>query len=237
MNQKPLLATAAAAAPQRLPPHPLGAVLFDLDGTLVRTFIDFAKMKRELEALSVRRGTQTATAGETDVLMLVARMSAALGGGKTGAAAQREAYDLLGAIERDGCARAEPIPGARELLAALRERGVPVAIITRNARSVAQDLIRRFDLACDRLVAREDTPRFKPDPEPLLVALGAFGVAASASVMVGDYWPDVAAGRAAGAFTVGIQWPYDPPGRFAKCPPDVEVASLRAVRDLLFAQP
>jgi phosphoglycolate phosphatase-like HAD superfamily hydrolase len=96
--------------------------------------------------------------------------------------------------------------------------------------------VRRFDLPHDLLIAREDTVRFKPDPEPLLRALNAFGVAPENAVMVGDLWPDIAAGRACGvALTVGIQWPHDPPGRFMRCPPDVEVASLGEAAAVLLA--
>ncbi len=219
-----------------LPPPPLllRAVLFDLDGTLVRTFIDFARMRNEMRAISARVDTEAATAGEDDVLGIVARMSATLGD-PAGAAVRREAYDCLEALEREGCAHAHPVAGARELLAVLRgEKRVSVAVITRNCRSVALDLVRRFDLAHDLLVAREDTARFKPDPDPLLRALNEFGVAPENAVMIGDLWPDIAAGRAAGvALTVGIQWPHDPPGRFARCPPDVTVASLEEAARLL----
>lgn len=212
------------------------AALFDLDGTLVRTFIDFARMRSEMRALSARLGTEAATAGEDDILGIIARMSAAVGD-PGGAAVRREAYDRLEALEREGCAHAEPVAGARELLAALRnDKRVSVAIITRNCRSVALDLVRRFDLEHDLLVAREDTARFKPDPAPLLRALKVFGVAPEQAVMVGDLWPDIAAGRACGvALTIGIQWPYDPPGRFARCAPDAEVASLEEAARLLLA--
>jgi len=219
-------------------PDPLRAALFDIDGTLVRTFIDFARMRDAMHALSGRMGTEAATAGEEDILALVARMHDAVGGGEAGATIRREAYDRLEGLEWEGCARAEPVPGARELLGALRnEKRVPVALITRNCRRVALDLVRRFDLENDLLVAREDTARFKPDPEPLQHALNGFGVAPNHAVMVGDLWPDIAAGRAAGvALTIGIQWPRDPPGRFTRCPPDVEVASLREAANILLAR-
>ena len=213
---------------------PLRAALFDLDGTLVRTFIDFGRMRREMHALSERRGTGALTRDVDDILEIVAVLHAALGD-----AARDEAYAHLETLEREGCAAGEPVEGASDLVRGLRERhGLRVAIITRNCRPVALDLLRRFDLPHDVLVAREDSaPRFKPHPDPILHACHALGVRPDETAMVGDLWTDIAAGRAAGAaFTIGIQWPHDPPNRFARCPPDSEVASLKAAGDLLLAR-
>ena len=210
------------------------AVLFDLDGTLARTFIDFDRMRRAMHALSARFGTNVATDGEHDILEIVARMQAAMGGAP-GDFARDEAWGILEALEIEGCAHAEPVPGASTLLRRLRdERGLPVAVITRNCRRVSLDLLARLSLPHDLLLAREDVARAKPHPDALLDACRVFDVAPQDAVMVGDLWPDVAAGRAAGACTIGIQWPHDPPGRFARCAPDVEVTSLAAVAALLF---
>jgi phosphoglycolate phosphatase len=214
----------------------LAAALFDLDGTLVRTFIDFDQMRRDMHALSARHNTGPATEGETDILEIVGKMAAALGGGERGARARAEAYAHLEALEQQGCANAQAIEGAADMLRTLRqERHVPVAIITRNCRVVAQDLLCRFELAeqHDLLVSRDDVAHFKPHPEPVLHACRALRVQPERTVMVGDLWPDVAAGRAAGARTIGIQWPHDPPGRFTRCPPDFLVASFQQVADLL----
>ncbi len=204
----------------------LRAVLFDLDGTLVRTFIDFPTMRREVHALSERAGTVAATAGEEDILEVVAKMTAALPPVE-GAAARREAYAVLEALEEAGCAHPEAIPGASAFLRELRTLGVGTAIITRNCRRVAERLLARMDLPHDVLIAREDTPEFKPHPAPVCAACARLDIPADRAAMVGDLWADIAAGRAARvAVTVGIRWPDHPADRFARCRPDVEVSSL-----------
>jgi HAD superfamily hydrolase (TIGR01509 family) len=222
----------------------LRAALFDLDGTLARTHIDFDGMRRAMHALSERRGTSGATQGEHDILEIVAKMARAggdpsrgdpsRGDPSRGDALRREAWAVLEAMEVTGCADAEPIEGASELLRRLRhERGLPIAVITRNCRRVSQDLLSRFDLAHDLLLARDDVSRAKPHPDAVLDACRVFGVPPGQAVLVGDLWTDIAAGRAAGALTVGIQWPHDPPHRFARCAPDYEVASLGEAAALL----
>lgn len=209
--------------------------MFDLDGTLVRTFIDFPGMAAAMRALSARHGTQTATDRHDDILEIVAAMADALGG-QAGENARREAYADLAAMEEEGCAHPQPIAGATELLAALQARGVKVGIITRNCRRVAENLLARCALPCDLLIAREDTRAFKPDPEPVRLALSRLGVSPSHAAMTGDLWADVAAGQAAGvALTIGIQWPHDPPLRFTRATPDVIVESLREARPPLLS--
>ena len=207
--------------------------LFDLDGTLVRTFIDFPGMRRAMHDLSAAHGTTEATEGEDDVLAIVQKMTTALGGVR-GEEARREAFAELERREIEGCACPEPIAGATPILRTLRGREVRVGIITRNCRRIALDLLDRLDLDYDVLVAREDVAEFKPHPAPLLHACRELGVAPEDGIMVGDLWADIAAGKAAGmCATVGIQWAHDPPGRFLRCPPDYEIPTLADLAKLL----
>lgn len=204
----------------------LQAVLFDLDGTLVQTFIDFPGMTRATRELAARYDAQDAAADTDDILEIVQR-TAQFVGGERGEQARREAYHLLEAMEEKGCAHPVPISGASELLARLQQESVRIAIITRNCRRVAENLLARQNLPFDVLVAREDTQEFKPHPAPVLRACRELGVEPARCAMIGDLWADVAAGKAANvSLTIGIQWPHDPPQRFVKCTPDVLVASL-----------
>ena len=209
------------------------AALFDLDGTLTRTFIDFEAMRGDLRRLADAADLTDAIARTDDILEIAARLGA-LGGAKL----YVEAMRLLERREQEGCARPEPIEGAIELLRQLRdERGIPVAIITRNCRAVSEDLLRRMNLPHDLLIAREDTQEFKPHPEPLLRACRALAISPSETFMAGDLWADIAAGRAAQvAATIGIRWPYLPVDRFARCPPDFEVTSLIEASSLILGR-
>lgn len=212
---------------------PFRAVLFDLDGTLVRTFIDFAQMRRAIEAMSRRLGTEAATNGETDVMEMVAKMTSTLGG-EAGKKARNEAYALFAQMEADGCAHPEAISPASDLLACLRQQNKPIGIITRNCRAVALDLTERMNLPHDALAAREDAKEFKPHAAPVLLVCEKLGVAPAECVVVGDLWADVASGKNArvGA-TIGIAWPRDGAGRFTKCLPDWEVASLEEAAKII----
>ncbi|HZO89920.1 MAG TPA: HAD family phosphatase [Chthonomonadaceae bacterium] len=213
----------------------LAAALFDLDNTLIETHIDFPLMKREMLALVARYGLDPAPLTERDILGIVeaARESLQEAGREADSTRFRtEAFARLEEIEIEHCAAPVELPGASELLAALRARAVPVAIVTRNCRAVAERLIRQGRLACDVLLAREDVARTKPHPDHLNDALHALAqqnarpdFPPAACLMVGDHWMDVAAGRAAGMRTIGLRR-QRPADFFAPAPPDLLVGDM-----------
>jgi pyrophosphatase PpaX len=58
----------------------------------------------------------------------------------------------------------------------------------------------------DVVVGSDATTRFKPDPEPILHALGLLGAAPGEAAYVGDSPFDAAAAKAAGVFAVAVAW-------------------------------
>jgi HAD superfamily hydrolase (TIGR01549 family) len=89
------------------------------------------------------------------------------------------------------------LPGAKELLAALRERGVGVALASSSIPKHAEHafgLLDAHDLA-DTATTSEDAEESKPDPELVQKALDRLG--AGAACVIGDsVWDVQAAGRA-----------------------------------------
>lgn len=217
-------------------PDPLQAVLFDLDGTLVRTKIDFPAMRSDIRqrARDVY-GASELILQQSDSLDIIAETVALLPAEER-ESARRDLYAILEKHEEAGCAHPEPIAGATSLLSELQTRRIRVAIVTRNARSIALDLCRSMNLAAEVIIAREDTTTYKPHPDPILLACDRLGVPPRRTAMVGDLWADVAAGEAAGcATTIGIQWSYDPPGRFAKAEPTYTTATLEEAKEILLS--
>lgn len=101
-----------------------------------------------------------------------------------------------------------PFPGALETVQALRERGVPLAIVTSRYR---ESTIRGMDVCgitrfFDLIVTPEDVRNPKPHPEPVLLTLEKLGLDAAHTLFVGDSPHDVAAGRGAGTRTAAALW-------------------------------
>jgi HAD superfamily hydrolase (TIGR01509 family) len=156
-------------------------VIFDLDGTLVDSRLDFDAMRHEI---GLPRGTPVIEG----VLALPQGESAA-------------AWEIVKRHERIGAETATVMPGVRELLEELRRREIRVAIVTRNGRSFARETLRRLQLTIDQVMTRDDAAP-KPSPEALVTILDAWQLPAARAAMVGDFRFDLEAGRAAGTRTV-----------------------------------
>jgi pyrophosphatase PpaX len=101
-------------------------------------------------------------------------------------------------------------PGAAEAIAALRERGVRVGVVTSKGREMTARTLACSGLAdvLDVLITADDVVNGKPHPEPVLKALADLELAARASevLFVGDSPHDLIAGRAAGVRTAAVSW-------------------------------
>jgi HAD superfamily hydrolase (TIGR01549 family) len=137
------------------------------------------------------------------------------------------------------CYASEPsrlLPGARVALERLAGRGLAQGLVssgdgTRVRREIETLGLERFFGA---VVCGGDTARRKPDPEPLLAALGRLGVSPADTAYVGDSPEDVAMARAARVFAVGIPGGFPNREALATSRPDVLAPSLdEAVTALL----
>jgi HAD superfamily hydrolase (TIGR01509 family) len=156
-------------------------VIFDLDGTLVDSRLDFDAMRNQI-------GLAPGTPVLEGVLALAPHAAA-------------PAWAVIERHERAGTETATVIAGVQELLAELRRRQIHVAVVTRNGRTFAGETLRRLELPIELVMTRDDAPP-KPDPAALLHVLEAWNLAAPRAAMVGDFRFDLEAGRAAGMRTV-----------------------------------
>jgi HAD superfamily hydrolase (TIGR01509 family) len=159
--------------------RPLRAIAFDLDSTLTRPYLDFTRLRQQLNL------------PDGDILTWIATLSPR---------GQQQALRIVEAFEQDGVENVEWNAGAQETLATVQAMGLPLAIVTRNSRTSLVAICERLQIAVDLLVAREDAPP-KPNPACLHYTAGQLQVPIHYLLMVGDYRHDTDAGRAAGAMT------------------------------------
>lgn len=197
--------------------RPIGAVLFDLDGTLLDTAEDIAL------ALKLALGDRGLPAPEVDQVrrmigkgapILVRRASEALSLGldATAQATVLEGFFAhYGRLQDDDQARAVTYRGVEDGLRRLHAAGLPMAVVTNKQQRFAQSLLaRRGLLPMLRLVVGGDTcERRKPDPQPLLFAATQLGADPARTLMVGDSVNDVEAGLAAGMSVACVPYGYN----------------------------
>lgn len=160
---------------------PARGVIFDLDGTLVNSALDFDQMRREM-----------GLAPGTPVLEGIAELP-------TGEAAR--CWAILEEHERAGCQRATRVAGAAELLADLAAQAFHRGLLTRNSRRFTGELIERLGLQFDAVMTRDDAPP-KPDPAAIWRICDGWAIEPARVAMIGDYRFDLEAGAKAGTRTV-----------------------------------
>lgn len=99
------------------------------------------------------------------------------------------------------------ITGAREFLAELKKAGVPTAIVTSsNNMKMAQVYKAHPDLhtLVDAILTSEDFSKSKPDPECFIKGMERLGGTPETTVVFEDSIHGITAGRAAGAYVVGL---------------------------------
>jgi len=164
-------------------------VVFDLDGTLVDSQLDFDAMRHEMDLQPDQPILES-------LVRLEPRRAASC-------------HAILHRHELAGAERATLLAGASEVVATLHTRGVRLAIATRNSRQIAAATLAKHDLAIELVFTRDDGP-VKPDPWAVQEACRQWDVAAADVVVIGDYRFDVECGRAAGARTVLLTHPHNP---------------------------
>lgn len=99
------------------------------------------------------------------------------------------------------------VPGAHQLLAALKRAGFPMFIVSNNTRIEQEGKLALLGLDhfFYALIVSGDHPFAKPDPRLFAVALEVSGVEASGAVHVGDsYANDVVGARASGIRSIWV---------------------------------
>lgn len=180
------------------------AVIFDLDGTLVRTRLDFAGLRRQL--------------GFPDGVGILEHIESLTGAARQSAAAAVRAHEM------DCAETATWMPGALDLLTSLRNADLPWGVVTRNTREAAQAVLGQLTEHTYTLLAREDCPP-KPDPAGPLTLAREWEVPPDEVLFVGDFIYDLQAARAAGMPSCLYAPAFQPR-------PDLEADADHVIREL-----
>jgi HAD superfamily hydrolase (TIGR01509 family) len=185
------------------------AVLFDMDGLLVETeHLWYAAEGTVMAGLGAEWGPEHQAALVGGPLShAVSYMVGHAGGGHD----EDEVMDQL-LTEMERLLRSEPVhwrPGAKALLFACQEAGVPVALVSASWRNLVDAV---SDAVLHEVghgmftttVAGDESERTKPFPDPYLLAAARIGVDPAHCVVLEDSAVGAAAGRASGAFVVAV---------------------------------
>ncbi len=182
-----------------------GAVLWDMDGTLVDTEPYWIDSEFELVAEHGRTWTlEDAHSLVGNDLMVSARLLRERGGVRL---SEEEIVDRLVAQVAAKVREHVPWrPGALELLDALRQAHVPCALVTMSYVALVDAvLVHLPDGTFAEVVTGDAVHNGKPHPEPYLTAMRRLGVGPDECVALEDSLTGLRSAEAAGVPTVGIR--------------------------------
>lgn len=210
------------------------AVLFDLDGTLIDS-----------------RGDIAAAANHARAAFGLPPLSEEAVGAFVGRGVRHLAAGVLETGEEDRIEqgvqvlmdhyRAHPVdrttvfPGAFELLSVLKEREVDLGVVSNKPEAVTGRVLEALGLTpyFAVVLGHEATPRAKPHPDPLLLALERLGSSPAASALVGDSPVDVEAARAAGMRVAVVAHGFSSRKDLEAAGPDWIAGNLEGLRSFL----
>lgn len=187
----------------------IGAILFDLDGTLLDSAPDL------VAALNWVRACEGLPALEVDQMSRhVSHGAAGLirAGMPSTEEPQFEAWKgmLVARYAEHSYINSRLYDGVPELLEFLAQRAIPWGIVTNKSEALTHPVLRAADLAdkTSCVVCGDTVGRGKPDPAPVLHACKILGIPQHQILFAGDDIRDLQAGRAAGTMTAVIHYGY-----------------------------
>ncbi len=186
-------------------------VVFDLDGTLANSIEDIAN---SMNTVLQERGLDTydystyKTFVGKGVKNLVEN---ALPEAKRDVATVEECFQRMMKVYDDNCvAKTSLYPGIPELLNALQDKNLKIAIFSNKANDLTQKVVKVL-LANWKLEmvigAGGDIPR-KPDPKGALLISEKMGITPEELMYVGDSGVDMETAKNSGMHAVGVLWGF-----------------------------
>lgn len=207
------------------------SILFDLDGTLLDTLDDLANSVNyalRTHHLPERSHTEIRSFLGNGIRNL---MLDAVGRGMSDEAFE-PVFQTFRTYYVEHCLdKSKPFAGIIDLLKALQQRGITMAVVSNKLHPVVVELNERFfkDYITSA-VGESATVRRKPNPDAVLAALSELGCSKDEAVYVGDSEVDLHTAQNAGMQCMLVLWGFRDedflrslPGAslFAQCPADI----------------
>jgi HAD superfamily hydrolase (TIGR01509 family) len=186
-------------------PDPPAAVVFDCDGLLLDTESAWSRAEAVLYR---RRGREFTLAHKRELLGKAGSTAHAVVERHLDAPGEGEALMAeLAELVLDEVALSAPAqPGAVDLLAALRSRGIPLGLASNSPEPIVHTALRvaGLDGAFDSVLTADRVPRPKPAPDVYVESCRRLGAPPERCVALEDSPTGVAAAVAAGMYVIGV---------------------------------
>jgi phosphoglycolate phosphatase len=190
----------------------LKGIVFDLDGTLIHTSINFTTMKERMIKVIEDKGIPEGllTPKQTTVVIIATAEEILRNEGRS----QEEIRNMHMALEKimnkgelEAIHDISEVDGVQCAIEDLRAAGYKLAVLTRSHHAYAVEALRKIgalDLF-DVILGRGETPKPKPYPEALEYTAMLLGVETSETIFVGDNHIDAKSADNTGIPFIGVK--------------------------------
>lgn len=148
-------------------------IIFDLDDTLVKTKLNFSRLKQEI-------GCRL----DEDILSFINRINCPI--------QQAQATETVLKHELEDAQTSTWLPGAQDFVQQASALALPLAIVTRNCKQATDVKIQKNRIPIELVLTRDDAPA-KPDPTALLTIAKQWQIKPEEIAYIGDYIYDIQA--------------------------------------------
>ena len=130
---------------------------------------------------------------------------------------------------------AKEIVGSKETIKELKALGIKVGVVTSKRRPIAERGLKLFNLydLMDVIITPEDTPKHKPEGEPVEKACEILNIKPCEAIMVGDSHYDILCGKNAGAKSCVVKYTALPLQKIMDYDPDYSIDEIRGIMDIV----
>ena len=186
----------------------ISAVLFDMDGTLLDTALDFETAINQLlisegcEPLTNNSVHSYVTDGSVGIIRAIFNKE------PSDPDFSRLQQQLLTNYSLCLAQKTRLFSGLKDSLDLLDRRQIPWGIVTNKPAKYAEPIVAAKTPNCAVLICPDHVEAAKPNPEGLFLAASKLNVEPENCLYIGDHQRDIEAGQAAGMDTVAVGWGY-----------------------------
>lgn len=187
------------------------AVMFDLDGTLLDTIADLGDaMNATLKAFGFPTHDQAFYKKAVGDGAPALAERALPPGARTPEGILQALHRLRTEYERRWTVNTRPYDGIEPLISELRQRGLPLAVLSNKPEAKTHDCVNHFFPAAPFTIVRGaiDGVALKPAPDAALAISQQLGIPPDQWLYVGDTDTDMQTAVRAGFFPVGAAWGF-----------------------------
>ena len=188
---------------------PYNAVVFDLDGTLVESHIDYEKMGGQIRDLLYEMGMRKQIEDRRKAYQVIrggaeTLLEYGLPKDKLEITLKR-LDDVMNNIELEALPTMQLKPNAVKTLSKLQENSFKLGIATRSHGKYAVKALNKFNISSyfQGIIGRDETEYPKPDPRHLLATIALIKSTPETTLYIGDTTTDLTTSQAAKVDFVG----------------------------------